>query len=434
MLPPVNSRQPPLWTAGERDKARALTAWLLPRRKGDGWPLDGVTDLALRELGLSAIPALAPFDVGQTLRQLTSLALDADLVSIFESSYARLRAETRGASAREIVWTFYWPLKVRLADSITGRSVVTVLGTSFRFYRTRAVVRALGARQLEPASLTLLFQTSARVDLSPVFLVASQKASNADQAWRRLIPAFDTLRGLMEYGFGFGRMHFSFGEPRPRARVPHPECVLVNTPAQPLQGWRFVTEAQDDASPFAFEGRHLDGIRRLAKEFREPPRDGSTLALIADALRLYAQAMDQRHPHATFLALWLAERMALSAQGRTQDVCARIKWLVHNFDIPGSGLQHVLNDFARKRNDIMHRGYLGEVDDEDVNLLKRITERVLLWLIRQHRSLPNQENLTVLYQLRDASAAKVRVHAQTARFVQRLGKEDEARKPRPRPI
>jgi len=209
----------------------------------------------------------------------------------------------------------------------------------------------------------------------------------------------------------------------------------MKTPAQPLQGWRFVTEARHDATPFTFEGRHLDGIRRLAREFRQPPREGSTLALIADALRLYAQAMDQRHPHATFLALWqLAERMTLSAQGRTQDVCARIKWLVRDFDIPGSGLWHVLNDFARKRNDIVHRGYLGEVDDEDVNLLKRITERALLWLIQEHRSLPNQENLTVLYQLRDASTAKVRVHAQTAGFIVKLrGKEDAALKSRPRP-
>jgi len=95
----------------------------------------------------------------------------------------------------------------------------------------------------------MLFQTSDRVDLPPVFLVASKKASNPDEAWRRLIQAFDTIRGLMEYGLGFGRMQISFGKPRPRSRVPHPDWVLIKNTAQPLQGWRFVTEVRDDG-PF----------------------------------------------------------------------------------------------------------------------------------------------------------------------------------------
>jgi len=395
--------------------------------------MDGVTDLALRELGLSAVPTLAVVEVMRTLRQLTGPGLDVDLVSVFETSYARLRAEARGTATQETTWTFYWPLKVRLADSITGRSVMTVLGTPFRFDRTPAVVRALDARQLKPASLAQLLDTHGRVDLPPVFLVASKKGSNANEAWRRLIPAFDTIRGLMEYGFGFGRIHFSFGEPRPRSRVPHPEWVLMKTPAQPLQGWRFVTEARDDASLFAFEGRHLDGIRRLAKEFREPPREGSTLALIADALRLYAQAMDARHQPETFLGLWqLAERITLSdaSQGRTQEVCARLAWLVRDFGIPGFGLSHVLDDFAKMRNDIVHRGDRGELDDEDVNLLKRITEHGLLWLIRQHRRLPNRVNLEVLYQLRRAPTAEVHAHTRAARFIMRLRANEAGRPPK----
>jgi len=281
----------------------------------------------------------------------------------------------------------------------------------------------------------MLLQTSDRVDLPPVFLVASKKASNPDEAWRRLIQAFDTIRGLMEYGPGFGSMQISFGKPRPRSRVPHPDWVLIKNAAQPLQGWRFVTEVRDDG-PFTFEGRHLDVIRRLANEFRKSPHEGSTLALIADALRLYAQAMEARHQPDTFLGLWqLAERITLSeaSQGRTLEVCARLAWLVRNFDIPGFGLSHVLDDFAKMRNDLVHRGDRGKLDDEDVNLLKRITEHGLLWLIHRHRSLPNQEDLTALYQLRDASTAKVRAYTQTARFIGRLrSKEDEARKSRPR--
>jgi hypothetical protein len=394
--------------------------------------MDGVTDLALRELGLSAVPTLAVVEVMRTLRQLTDLGLDTDLVSVFETSHARLRAEARGTATQETTWTFYWPLKVRLADSITGRSAVTVLGTSFRFCRTPAVARALSARQLEPASLALLLQTSDRVDLPPVFLVASKKASNPDEAWRRLIRAFDTIRGLMEYGLGFGRMQISFGKPSPRSRVPHPDWVLIKNPAQPLQGWLFVTEARDDG-PFTFEGRHLDGIRRLAKEFRKSPHEGSTLALIADALRLYAQAMEARHQPDTFLGLWqLAERITLAdaSQGRTQEVCARLAWLVSDFNIPGFGLSHVLDDFAKMRNDIVHRGDRGELDDEDVNLLKRITEHGLLWLIRQHRRLPNRVNLEVLYQLRNASTAAIHAHTRTARFIMRLRAHEAGQHPK----
>src|SRR5207244_887456 len=143
----------------------------------------GVTDIALRELGLSAVPALAPVEVMRTLRQLADLPADADRVDAFESSYARLRAEARKTPTPETVWTFYCPLKVRLVESLTEQPVVTVLGTAFRFSRVAAVVRVLGARQLEPAALVTLLHAKSPIDVPPVFLVAAKKASDANAAW-----------------------------------------------------------------------------------------------------------------------------------------------------------------------------------------------------------------------------------------------------------
>jgi hypothetical protein len=393
--------------------------------------MDGVTDIALRELGLSAVPTLTEGEVMRVLRHLAGLPAEGDLVDAFESSYAKERAAAaRKTPTPETVWTFYWPLGIRLADDITERPVVTILGTRFRFSRTKTVMQTLGVRQLGPTSLKVLLHPGRQVGLPPVFLVASTKAPNFDEGWRRLIPAFDTIRGVMEYGLGFGRVHLFFQEPTPRAYVPHPQWMLAKTRGQPVQGVRFITEARDDVAPSPFGDKHLRLIRRLGQEFRTIPREGSTLALIADALRLYAQAMDERHRHMPFLALWqLAERITLAeaSQGRTTEVCSRLRGLVRDFDIPGSGLSHTVDALARMRNDIVHRGIRGSVDDDDVNLLKRIAEHGLLWLIHRHRELPNQADVAVFYQLRSAPTGELRSHGYTVRFIARLRAKEAPR-------
>jgi hypothetical protein len=383
--------------------------------------MDGVTDAAIRELGFSAVPPVLPVHVMRTLRRITEAsAAPPDVVHAFEESYERTLKEERTERPSEHVWTLYWPLKIKLDSSVPASASVTVLGTRFRLARTSTVVRLLGRRHFEPAALRQLLPTTKTISLPAVFMVASMKAPDADEAWRRLTPAFDIIRGLMEYRLGFGRWQIFFGAPKPRARVPHPEWMLIKAPAQPLDGMEFIYETDDPSTRLEFGNRHLQAVRALAQDFRKSPAEGSTLALIADSLRLYAQAMDDRHAHAVLLSLWqLAERLTLSEEigGDTSKVSERLAWLVNNFGIPGSGVSNLLSTYARKRNMIVHRGIRIQADDDDINILKRINERALLWLFNERRRIKTQSDLSAVYHLRSKGDAGITAYLNAARFI-----------------
>lgn len=158
-------------------------------------------------------------------------------------------------------------------------------------------------------------------------------------------------------------------------------------------------------------------MHRWARRFsREPPQD-STVSLIIDGLRLYAQAMDERFDHACFLDLWqLAETITLSDRGGTDEVCRRLAWHGSELGLPGSGFKNLLDNFARIRNQIVHRG-IRDVDDEEVNFMKRISEVALLWLIRESKNVPTKQHLNAFYQLRTRGDTVVEAFSHAANFI-----------------
>lgn len=417
-----------LWDASKRAEVSALIKWLLPRRTQDrGWPADGITDVTLRELGCSATSRLPTIIVMRVLNELHKIQESSP--EAFERAYDSLTSQQKAVPKQPVKrWTFFFPLKANLSTDLSRPARLRILDRTFLFLPTRSVERRLGKTSLNPRSLAFLFTAplNYKVEIPPSFFAGSQIGTSPDDAWHLLIRAFDTLRGVIELVLNFGTLWIS-SEPKPRARFPHPDWMIIKATGQPIDGIRFVTEPSDSWPILTLSLKHFNAFSRLARLFaREPARD-STISLIADALRLYVQAMDEKFDHTCFLALWqLAETITLSESGRTDEVCKRLAWHGGRLKLPGSGFRNLLDHFAQKRNDIVHRGIREEVDYEGVNYMKWIFELALNWLINESRKLPTTQHLRAFYQLRTASDPVIEAYSEVARVIAKGRKSQPA--------
>lgn len=200
--------------------------------------------------------------------------------------------------------------------------------------------------------------------------------------------------------------------------------MVIKACGHPLEGDRFVTEQRTPRLNVTLADKHLKLIQHLAPRFsRQPPPD-STTALIIDAFRLYAQAMDERFDHASFLGLWqLAETLTLSdmAGGRTETVCRRLAWHGTRLKLPGSGFRHLLEYYAERRNDMVHHG-IRDVGDDEVNFVKLICELVLGWLINESRHLRTKHHLAAFYQLMTSGDTVIEGFRGAANYIARSRK------------
>jgi hypothetical protein len=110
--------------------------------------------------------------------------------------------------------------------------------------------------------------------------------------------------------------------------------------------------------------------------------ESSTTSLIADALRLYVQALDTPFNHTCLVALWqLAEATtcATDVHGASDEVAKRLAWHTERWSLPGAGLRETIKELANKRNHIVHKG-IHPVSEDEINTLKYLCETTIRWL------------------------------------------------------
>jgi hypothetical protein len=140
----------PLWgDASKRVEAHVLIKWLLPRRRAGGWPVDGTTEITIRELGCSAKPRLS---AGTVMRVLDELhRVQDDTPETFERTYEALPSRQKPDPKPCVQWTFYFPLRANLHADIGRPKPFRILDRTFLFLRTPSVAKRLGKKNLAGA-------------------------------------------------------------------------------------------------------------------------------------------------------------------------------------------------------------------------------------------------------------------------------------------
>src|SRR6266516_1481209 len=338
-----------VWNGDRRAEAQRLIDWLLAAKLADGWPVGQDFDVPLIELAESASPRLSRDEMWRLLDALSKSGETS--VDALE----RLCSARRGAlpiQARE--WRFWLPLELAPRPPVQLPVSVTMLGTAFALESGDSVRSQLAA---ELGKLREYYNRHDRTPLTPTFVSFTGRGEHWSEAWKGAEPAWDAYRGLAAFIFGRGKYRIVGGGPR--SDVLHPAWMLARTEGVPLQFVPFTL----DYDPSRRLGGDVGISQDMMNSFQEyavplagrPPR-GSTLGIVADCLRLYAQAMDSGQDYSCFLGLWqLAEAITVVEEdgGRTERVAARLSMFIA---FPPVGARRTLKYLSRRRNKMVHEG------------------------------------------------------------------------------
>jgi hypothetical protein len=393
-----------LWKAEERANAQTLITFLVGKRQpGGGWPLEGETTIAIDELAASIETSVPTHK-----RVLSVLAAmdDAGLGSVedYEREAPKVARKIEQTIAGRLqTWSFMLPMVATLAKPAGERVTFTVGGKALQMMSRAAAQRSLGTRlKLQPADIARIVH--AQVEVVPeLFVRVKGRGADLHSAWTAAQSTFSLFRGVFEFVTGFGSWSIQSGQRRSRATIPHPPWMIGVPQSGPVDGTFFLLDHSktDRNQQFEFNAKRIGVLRRQLRRLAQtPPRD-STLSIIIDALRLYADAMDTQFPHGCLLGLWqTAEVITLSKEfgGRTEEVCRRLDWHGPRLGFVGSGFRHILKRTAEKRNLLVHHG-IHEVDDDDVNNFKTVVDSALHWLIGSRSRIRTRDRLARFYEV-----------------------------------
>ena len=345
-----------------------------------------------------------------------------DFELLYEQKYKQNRSLAQNDGGD---WKFFIPIEISLASDITRPPRLKLLGKKFSIVTWKTVERQVDKETRRNLRDPVLLSEMTSINiarLSSAYLTVRGKGVSGYSAWREIEPAFEALRGLIEFYLnGFQTTITFIGVRRPLRKIPHPLWMLAYKKGNSPESFRFVIDSESGTESFQLTRSILDKLQRNSQFLRNVPKPNSTLELISDCLRLYAQAMDARFEYQCFLGLWqLAEAITRSETigGKTDDVVKRLAWHGQTGKFAGSGYTESLKAFGKMRNDIVHKG-IHDVEENDMNILKYVCELALLWLINVRKSLPTIAHLEQFYQLRTLSDADLKTRSATVTYVRK---------------
>jgi hypothetical protein len=397
-----------LWKDDKRKNAQELIDWLISEKTPNIISFSVTNMIAVAELACSSSSTeLSTRDIWHILDKMISLSRLT--INDFEEIYGEyIQEKNIEIRKNEKIWRFFFPLQLSSDSKTVIRSKIKFIGQDFLIRSIKYVEKSLGGKNvINPDSISDLVGEGVR-NIPPVFLISSSKGDTWLKAWERIGPAFDTMRGLLELSLGRGGWRLT-NHHHPRRQIAHPLWMIIQGEDKSLLGANFQTEDKGEETYLKLSRGQFDVIKQNAIIIQKEPEDGSTLSTIVDCLRIYSQAMDAHFDYACFLGLWqLAEAIAISETvgGDTGKVAGRISWHSERIGLKSSGYKYILSSFGKKRNDIVHRG-IHDINIEEVNILKIICEKALMWLINEHKNLPTKQHLNEFYNLRDSNQAKL---------------------------
>ena len=412
-----------LFNEKSRNTAQHALDRLVSVATASGIPFGFQANVAVRHLSYLASPHLSDDCVLIVVRHMVERH-KSRLVD-FEKLYDRhIRRQNAHQARKRRKWTFLIPINTVLPTN--GALRLSILGIVFRLMRCDQAIRLVGTRRagkIEPFLKLKQHPVTSRIQTC---IVVDGHGSNHVNAWYDEIDsAFDALRGVFEISHSFSRVGFRLGKQRRRAKIPMPPWAFAFSLRQPWELIPFLAGVPINNEPLELIRERLKPIRIWASILRRPVHPRSSIALLVDALRLYAQAFDAEADFQCCLGLWqLAESLTLASayQGEGTRVARRLSWFGQYFSLDPTALNHILLGVFSKRNDIVHAG-LQRANETDINVLKLCCEAAMDWILTHRSRISTREHLEEFYERIRRSDAELQTTANVTRVVQSFKKK-----------
>jgi hypothetical protein len=293
---------------------------------------------------------------------------------------------------------YYIVYPTNIRKRLIKKKYFDLMGTRIHVYSYRYLSNAFDMGHLDSIEIDIakkIFKPDLAYLLIEIDEIDSKRA--ALKAFRK----FELLRSIINFAYDYGVGHFRFSAIRdsePLSFVqPKNHFLLFDNNRKYLEYWNL------DGN---FSSRELDiipenlinGANILLRKLNTV-KDCALKNLIKEAFMLYGNVLDYYNIKAvSFLFIWqIFELISLSSTNKGisyDDICTR---MVSFFD-ENSPKRDIIDLIKRKRNNLVHNGKFGDVNDIDINNGKVIAEVAIGFLLFKSDLIKNLDGLKIYFE------------------------------------
>ena len=413
-----------LWKSNKVEhRAQQAITRLLKARNKNGWPVSIQNHIDFYGLCGCAKPDKLDFVmVMEVLSKMKEKGLSS--VSQFEQTFNDLTHAAK--TQKKYQWTSFIPLRLEWLDDL-NIGQITLFGTTFKFHLSNYAEKTIGKDNFKDILRDLRISTKWQIkDLPNCWLTC--KTSNVDfiQSWKDIGYSLYAIRSLIELstcGFTF-KHSWPF---QPRFSLPFPLYIICISDVGHRDFYYFPKLYEESKEkPFKISSKAWTWVKDNARKLKSPLKDNSIELLIANALRLYSQSLDDIASNLCLLSLWqMAETITLSQNfgGQTEKVCNRLALFGKMLKgVDSLILKDALSVISHNRNEIVHSGRDSDVDQRMIHILQMTCTLGLLWLLGHEKNLKTIDHLELYYQYNSQNNANIQSLKEVIRFIEKTRK------------
>jgi len=403
-----------IWDKKNKSKIEKIIKILLDFVTPQGIIVSFVSIIYEKELINLAKKEISPSHIIKILKELKRI--NSNILDSLETVAADILKKEKLLETKKDEWTLIIPLDITLP-----KKKLRINNVEINLLSSRTIGSKLNKPFYKYSTLSKnIFPINGK-EIQGKILSIKTEAKNFYKAYQNISAILTLFRGIIDFSCYFMTTTLISVGAKNRTKLQHPERIYgLNNNTDERYYLDFVLPPSNSKSksinPTKYE---QDIIIKLLNLFSSIPKQ-SIIYLVADALRLYSQAMDQEYKHNYYLSLWqLCERLVLNdpKDGRSINVVNRLDYFAKF--LGGIEITTTLNKQAAIRNDLVHRG-IDKVTEEDISVLKYLSEEILLWLIEKSSQIKSINHYTKFFQLKEANKSDRKAFLDMLKFTENL--------------
>lgn len=288
-----------------------------------------------------------------------------------------------------------YPLNIN--KRLIKKKYFDLIGTRIYVYSYRYLLNAFDMGKLDPIEKHVTKEI-----FKPGLAYLSIELDEIDnqRAALKAFNKFELLRSIINFAYDYRKGHFRFstlGNFEPLSFVqPKNHFMLFDSSRKYLEYWNLggnFSSRELDAIPENLIDKANILLRKL-----NSVKDNALKGLIIEAFMLYGNVLDNYELKAvSFLLIWqIFELVSLSGKYdgiRYDDICRRMA-AFFNENYPK---RDILDLIKRKRNNLVHNGKFGDINDIDINNAKVIAEGAIAFLLFKSDLIKSLKELELYY-------------------------------------
>ena len=293
---------------------------------------------------------------------------------------------------------YYIVYPINIKRRLIKKNYFDLIGTRIRVYSYRYLLNTFDMENLDVIGKGIAKEVF-KPDLA--YLLIEIDEIDSQRAAMGAFHKFELLRSIINFTYDYGKGHFRFsaiGDSEPLSFVqPKNHFFLFDKNHKYLEFWNLGNNFSSKELDTIPENL-IDGANILLRKIKSV-KDNALRDLIIEAFMLYGNVLDYYEIKAvSFLLIWqIFELISLSTKYdgmKYDEICKRMVAFFEE-DSPKSD---IVNLIKMKRNNLVHHGKFGDINNKDINNGKFIVEVAISFLLFESNFIKNLDGLNMYFE------------------------------------